>query len=111
MKKHEGLPRLARYFLAPVQPHLFQNCGSSMMPGIITKAGNVTRLKVPKTSKKAKTKLEESEAFCDRERESGVFLIGQTSSLAMRSIKTRLQSTISVSTEFENVCVWYVQVT
>ena len=43
--------------------YLFQNCGSRMMPGIITKAGNVIRLKVPKTSKKAKTKLEESEAF------------------------------------------------
>ena len=41
-----------------------------MMPGIITKAGKVIRLKVPKTSKKAKTKLEESEAFCDHKQKS-----------------------------------------
>jgi hypothetical protein len=33
------------------------------MPGIITKAGKVIRLKVPKTSKNANTKLEDSEAF------------------------------------------------
>lgn len=37
-----------------------------MMPGIITKAGKVILLNVPKTSKNAKTKLEAREAFCKR---------------------------------------------
>jgi hypothetical protein len=71
VKKQEGLLQSVSFDRLPrLDAHLFQNCGTRMMPGIITKAGKVIRLNVPKTSKKAKTKLEESEAFCDCELES-----------------------------------------
>ena len=48
-----------------MRTHLFQKCGNKGMPGIITKAGKVIRLKVPNTSKNPRTKLIEiEERFC-----------------------------------------------
>jgi hypothetical protein len=66
-KKQKGLVMFSGHThkAIPVS-YLFQNCGNKIMPGIKTKAGKVILLKVPKTSKKAKTKLEAREAFCKR---------------------------------------------
>lgn len=41
-------------------------------------------------------------------RDKGAQLTGLATILSMR---TKLHATIKVSTEFEKVCVWYVQVT
>lgn len=75
------------------------------MPGITTKAGNVMRLNVPNTSRKPKTMLGVIEerswlSVSTSQRRPKVLL---TFSREILSIKTKLHSTSSVSTEFEKV--------
>jgi len=96
--------------------YLFKRCGSSCMPGISKKAGNVILLKSPKTIRNPSArpgvmKSLRGTALLPIAGLSSTGEVGVVLGPAMRCISTRHHSTNRVSTELENVWVWKVQVT
>jgi hypothetical protein len=77
------------------------------------KAGKVIRLKSPKASKNPRIRLEviEDRFYGPCQQRENLPAVQRTFSLIILSIRTKLQATINVSTEFEKVCVCKVHVT
>jgi len=105
----KGLPAVSLFSISEGRTYCLMKCGINRRPGIIRNAGNVIRLKMPKTTTSAKIAEVKAEDFffwgicqpCSAKSGEDRTLVS-----TILWIKTRLQATANVSIEFENVWVW-----
>lgn len=100
--------------------HFFQKWANRRSPGIKRKAGKVMRLNRPKTPTIPSTVEASRDDRCYKKRSPSQYQSSpaciciqsvaedtvRTLSSTMRWMRTKLQATTRVSTEFEKVCVW-----
>jgi len=109
----KGLDQLGGMGEESTETYFLMKWGINRSAGIIKNAGKVIRLKIPKTTTKARIADANADDRCCKDCQL-VFQQPQrlpTLFSTILWIKTRLQATASVSIEFEKVWVWYVQVT